>query len=157
MEQNENDNSRGRNGIERQTEFIGTHDKSLDKSSLSDSDLTLWERSPPVAEISRKTLAEHEKKDKTTCNIHYYGSVCAVVVAIVIVWLLFLVPQLCYFKVGVCTSQLNQQKVFGYINIYIYILGLGDITIFSHDTIFSYCHLSNYQCNSYRDICCACA
>ena len=87
----------------RQLKFRG-----LDQPQISESDLALWEQSPPVAELSseKDTTTANKSCEKVGKKISHCFSVSAVVVTLACIWIFFAIPQLCYFKVGICTDQI---------------------------------------------------
>ncbi len=98
-----------RNGSEEsQIKFRG-----LDDSKLSESDLVLWEQSPPIADIASGSDNYQSDSDGKSCSskLSHCASVTAVVITLVFIWCLFVIPQLCYFHLGICTQQSNMDDV----------------------------------------------
>ncbi len=62
-------------------------------------------QSPPVAEGNETTANK-------SCGKKLSGhclSVSAVVATVVCIWIFFMIPQLCYYKVGICTDQITNE------------------------------------------------
>ncbi len=89
----------------RQLKFRG-----LDQPRISESDLALWEQSPPVAELSAGNETTANKGcEEVGKKLSHCLSVSAVVATLVCIWIFFMIPQLCYFKVGICTNQITNE------------------------------------------------
>lgn len=82
--------------------------KGMEEQKVSDPDLSLWEGNPPVAEISLKEPNSNSRsKERDSRNIQYCLSLSAAAFFLFLVWFLFLLPQLCFFRVGICVPQVE--------------------------------------------------
>ena len=100
-----------RNGLD----FDEPHPKfrGINDSKISESDLALWEQSPPFAEISSENAQSRTGKN-SKLRLSRLGSclsVTTVVLTLVCVWVLFAIPHLCYFHLGLCTEQSSAEEV----------------------------------------------
>lgn len=65
-----------------------------------------WDEHPPIVEMKVDTSYLKKKKvSKTTTAINKVLTVAIAIAAVVLVWGAFLLPQLCYFKLGLCRES----------------------------------------------------
>ena len=103
--------SKPRDGLDFDEEENGTG--GLKKARVSEPDLSYWEQQPPVAEVKIDTEPppRSASKAKSREKLKYYLSVGAVVVTLICIWIVFVIPHLCYFHVGICTSTGSKEEV----------------------------------------------
>lgn len=88
--------------------FIREEDEVDAEMAESQSDLQTidWDKHPPVAELKidtsylkRRNLSERSKK------CFHIVSVVTVLLVVCLFWFMMLIPQLCYFHVGICQED----------------------------------------------------
>ena len=96
----------------RQISFLTEDGEKIDaakreEESMGDLDTIDWDKNPPVAEI--KVGSKYYKKErKLTEREQKFHQILSLVIAsaiIIFFWVAMLLPQLCFFGVGICTSS----------------------------------------------------
>ena len=64
-------------------------------------------QSPPVAEGNETTA--NKGCEEVGKKLSHCLSVSAVVATLVCIWIFFMIPQLCYFNVRICTDQITNE------------------------------------------------
>ena len=85
----------------------------MEKGSETDLQTIDWDKHPPVVDIKvdPKYLSQNLPSERSK-KCFYVLSVALVTVSIITVWILLLLPQLCYFGVGIChTSSSDTTQV----------------------------------------------
>ena len=69
-----------------------------------------WDEHPPVVEMKVNTSYLHNKKiSQRTTTVNKVLTVVIAITAVVLVWGAFLLPQLCYFKLGLCKESVSDE------------------------------------------------
>ena len=87
------------------TDFI-CENANIEKGSETDLQTIDWDKHPPVVDIKvdPKYLNQNLPSERSK-KCFYVLSVALVIASIIIVWILLLLPQFCYFGVGICHTS----------------------------------------------------
>lgn len=105
--------------------FFGENGPIEAEKSENDDDLQTidWNKHPPMVKIdSRKYLTQQSPSlSERRKTISHGISLAGLVLAIAVIWSLMLIPQLCYFQVGVCQQgSTNGQVSWKFILTYVF-------------------------------------
>lgn len=103
-----------------------------EEESVGDLHSIDWDKNPPVAEIkvSNKYYQKERKVSERTQRLYRVLSLSIVIIVIFLFWLIMLIPQLCFFQVGLCrppstesgsnVSSMSRDTLYTLINIFDY-------------------------------------